>query len=180
MLKQPTNTLLHVATLGKSVGLRGDMKIHLKTDFPGQFNAGAAFYISKDTTITLADVNLQRGIVRLQGCNTPEEAKKYTNKKLYATIEQTREYCQLEDGQYFWFDIIGLEVYENSLYLGKVVEIERILKNDYLKIATDKALVEKKYPKSFLLPYLEHFVLKVDLQNKTIEVQGAFDILEAS
>jgi len=106
-------------------GLKGDMKLHIKTDFPEQFKKNATFYITPDKQITVESVNLNRGTVKLQGCNTPEEAKKFTNAKLYTTIEQTRKECKLEDGQYFWFDIEGCEVYEDNRLLGKVVEIER-------------------------------------------------------
>ena len=38
----------------------------------------------------------------------------------------------------------------------------------------------KKMPNSFLIPYLDNFVLEVDTETKTIKVQGGFDILEAS
>ena len=75
--------LLHIATLGKSVGLKGDMKLHIKTDFPEQFQKNATFFIAPNKEITLADVNLGRGIVRLEGCSTPEEAKRFTNAKLF-------------------------------------------------------------------------------------------------
>ncbi|NPA66604.1 MAG: 16S rRNA processing protein RimM [Epsilonproteobacteria bacterium] len=180
MLKPSKKDLLHVATLGKSVGLRGEMKLHLKTDFPEQFQKNTSFYITPDTKVTIADVNFSKGTIRLDGCNTPEEAKKFTNAKLHTTIEDTRSTCKLEDGEYFWFDIIGCDVYENEKLLGKVIELERILDTDYLKIKTDSALVDQKLPKSFLVPYLDNFVLFVDTQNKKIELQGAFDILEAS
>ena len=180
MSKRSKNDLLEVATLGKSVGLRGDMKLHIKTDFPEQFKKNATFFTSRERQVTIEDVNFQRGTVRLQGCNTPEDAKKFTNAKLYATIEQTREECDLEEGQYFWFDIEGCEVYEEEKLLGVVVEIERILDTDYLKIKTDEALVEQKLPKSFLLPYNDNFVRSVDIEAKKIIVTGGYDILEAS
>ena len=178
MLKQ--SDLLHVATLGKSVGLKGDMKLHIKSDFPEQFKKDSTFYLNPQTTITIEEVNHKRGLVKLKGCDTPELAKKYTNAKLYTTIEQTKKDCKLEEGQFFWFDIVGCEAYEDDMLLGKIVEIERILDNDYLKIKTADSLVEKKLPKTFLVPYLDNFILKVDIDSKKIKLNGAYDILEAS
>ena len=180
MSKPSKKELLHIATLGKSVGLRGDMKLHIKTDFPEQFHSNATFYISPDRQVTIESVNFQRGTIKLQGCNTPEEAKKFTNAKLHTTIERTREECQLEEGQYFWFDIEGCDVYEDGKLLGKVSEIERILDTDYLKIETAKELVAQKLPKTFLLPYDDRCILSVDTKAKKIEATGAYDILEAS
>ncbi len=172
--------LLHIATLGKSVGLKGDMKLHIKTDFPEQFKKNATFYITPDKQVTIESVNFQRGTVKLQGCNTPEDTKKFTNAKLHTTIERTREECKLEEGQHFWFDIEGCDVYEDGRLLGKVVEIERILDTDYLKIKTNNELVVQKLPKSFLLPYDDRCIVSVDTQAKKIEATGAYDILEAS
>ena len=180
MSKPSKKELLHIATLGKSVGVRGDMKLHIKTDFPEQFKKNATFYITPNRQVTIESVNFQRGTIKLQGCNTPEEAKKFTNAKLYTTIERTREECQLENGQYFWFDIEGCDVYENGRLLGRVSEIERILDTDYLKIKTAKELVEQKLPKSFLLPYDGRCIVAVDTDAKKIEATGAYDILEAS
>ncbi len=180
MSKPSKKELLHIATLGKSVGLKGDMKLHIKTDFPEQFQKKATFYITPEKTVTIEDVNFQRGTIRLQGCNTPEEAKKFTNARLHTTVEATREHCELQEGQYFWFDIEGCEVYEEGRLLGKVIEVERILENDYLKVKTDDALVAQKLPKTFLIPYLDHIILNVAIEEKKIEVAGAYDILEAS
>ncbi len=180
MSKPSKKELLHVATLGKSVGLKGDMKLHIKSDFPEQFTKNATFYISPEQQVTIADVNHKRSTIRLTECNTPEEAKRFTNAKLYATIEQTRKNCKLEEGQYFWFDIEGCAVYEEGELLGEVTEIERILDQDYLKVKTARGLVEKGLPKTFLIPYQEHFVSDVDIDEKRITVSGGMDILEAS
>ncbi len=180
MSKPSKKELLHIATLGKSVGLRGDMKLHIKTDFPEQFKKNATFYITPEKQITIESVNFQRGTVKLQGCNTPEEAKKFTNAKLHTTIERTRKECKLEEGQHFWFDIEGCDVYEDGRLLGEVVEIERILDTDYLKIRTAEELVAQKLPKSFLLPYDDRCIVAVDTVAKKIEATGAYDILEAS
>jgi 16S rRNA processing protein RimM len=75
---------------------------------------------------------------------------------------------------------VGSSVYEGDLLLGKVLEIERLGATDYLKLVTDESLIAKKMPNSFLIPYLDNFVLDVDTKTKTIRVQGGFDILEAS
>jgi 16S rRNA processing protein RimM len=51
---------------------------------------------------------------------------------------------------------------------------------DYLVIATDEALVKEDLSKSFLLPYIERYVLTVGLEEKTVYTKDAKDILEAS
>jgi len=172
--------LLHIATIGKVVGLKGDMKLHIKSDFPEQFISGNSFLLNKKETITLSDVNHERGLIKIKGYTTPEDARKFTNAKLYTTYEETRKNCHLEDGEYFWFDIEGCDIYEDGKLLGNISEIDRLLDNNYLKIKTDEQLVSNGYSKSFLLPYNDNYISTTNVKDKKITVTGGMDILEAS
>ncbi len=172
--------LLHIATIGKTVGIKGDMKLHIKSDFPEQFVKGASFLINKKDKITLSDVNLERGLVKLNNITNPEDAKKFTNAKLFTTYEETRKNCHLEKGEYFFFDLEDCEVYEDGKRLGLVYEVQRINITNYLSIVTDETLIEEGFAKSFLVPFIEPFKVDVDIQKKVIRLQGAMDILRAS
>jgi 16S rRNA processing protein RimM len=179
MSNRQTN-LLHVATLGKTVGLKGDMKLHIKSDFPEQFFAGAKFLSKDSTPIILSDVNHARGLVKIEGVNTPEDTKRYINQKLFTTYEATRENIKLEEGEFFWFDIMGCDVVEKQQRLGVVKEIERIGVINYLSVITDDKLVAQGESKSFLIPYHEPFLVETDIDKKIIKVSGCLDILQAS
>ncbi|MEA2111409.1 MAG: ribosome maturation factor RimM [Campylobacterota bacterium] len=176
--KKPS--LLHVATLGRTIGLKGDMNFIIKTDFPEQFIAGAEFVDSKGSSITLSDVNLKRETVKINGIATPESAKKFVNAKLFTTFEKTRETCQLGEGEFFWFDIIGCSVIEDGRELGVVKEIERMSITDYLSVTTESSLVARGEAKEFLIPYHPPFIVHSDVERKEIEVSGAYDLLQAS
>jgi len=180
MSKQFKEQLLHIATIGKTVGINGDMKFHVKCDFPEQFVDGATFFTNLKKNITLNDVNLDRGIIKIAGINTIEDAKKFTNAKLFTTREETRKNCHLEDDEYFWFDIEDCEVYEDGKLLGVVNEVERIAITNYLNVTTDEKLVESGSAKIFLIPFQEPFRVNVDIDKKIITVSGGMDILEAS
>ncbi len=180
MSNQSRESLLHIATLGKTVGIKGDMKLHIKSDFPEQFKTGALFLINKKEKITLSDVNLDRGFVKINNITNPEDAKKFTNVKLFTTYEETRKNCHLSEGEYFFFDLEDCDVYENGKLLGRVKEVERFNVTNYLSIVTDRSLVEDGLSKSFLVPFVEPFKVAVDIQAKHIELDGAMDILEAS
>jgi len=165
-----------IAKLGKSHGVKGWQKIHLLTDFPEQFKPGSTFSSDK-TSLTIEKIDLKRGLVKFKGVDTPEEAKKITNRMLYTTEEETRENIKLKDNEYFWFDIENCDVYENGKKLGRVKEIERA-DVDYLVINTDEELIKEGYPKRFLIDFKRH-VKDVDVENKKIEAQSALDILES-
>ncbi len=172
--------LLHVATLGKTVGLKGDMKLHIKSDFPEQFCAGAEFLSKASKKIILDDVNPARGTVRLRGVHNPQDTKIYINQDLFTTYEATRENIILEEGEFFWFDIMGCKVIEDSLELGIVQEVERIGVVNYLSVVTDSALVAKGESKNFLIPYHAPFLVETHIETKTITVEGCLDILQVS
>lgn len=170
----------HVATIGKTVGLFGDMKFHIKSDFEEQFFNGSSFLTDKGKKITLEFVSEDGEKIRLEGVNTLEDAKKYTNVKLFTSEEETRKTCTLEEGQYFWFDLIGCKVYEGDLLLGEVREIERFSIDDYLSIKTDSALLDRGESKGFLVPYVDRYVLSVDVEAKRILVKDALELLQSS
>ena len=170
----------HVATIGKTVGIKGEMKFHIKSDFDEQFFNGSSFLTAKGTKITLEFVNEDASKIQISGVDSLESAKPYTNVKLFSTEEETRQNCELEEGQYFWFDLIGCAVYEDGLLLGEIKEIERFSIDDYFLIQTHSALVDKGESKSFLVPYVDRYLLSVDIEAKRIELKDALELLQSS
>jgi len=170
---------LFIAQIGRTVGLHGDLKLHLHTDFPEQFHPGALFESSRGK-LEIASYHAGRSLVSFVGYASIESAKKLTNTKLYTTLAQTQEACQLDEGEYFWFDIIGASVYEEGELIGVVEDIDRMSGTDYLSIKTAQAHTEAGLAKHFLLPYIPRYVCAVDIEAKKISVKDAKEILEAS
>lgn len=177
-MSKQDNNLLSIATLGRAIGLKGEMKIHFDTDFIEQFSVGKNFLLKSGNTITIKSINFSKSSVIFEEFSSREELKHLTNQKLYTTIDKSRESCLLEEDEFFWFDVIGCSVIEETLLLGVVDEIERIGIIDYLLIKTDEQLKDK--PKTFLIPYQDPFIVSTDLDKKSIYVKGGFDILENS
>ena len=165
-----------IAKIGKAYGIKGWQKIHLLTDFPEQFKPNTTFESDK-INLTIDKIDLKRKLVKFKGIDTPEDAKKLTNRLLYTTEEQTKENIKLKENEYFWFDILGCDVVENDTLLGKVTDIERV-DVDYLVVQTDKELVNKGFPKRFLIDFKRH-VKDVDIEQQKITASGAIDILES-
>lgn len=172
--------MLEVAVLGKAVGLKGEMKFHDKSDFPEQFKPGATFQTNKKSRVTIKSINKTRSTLKLEGVESVEDAKKFTNLKLLSSEEETRKNCKLEEHQFFYFDIEGCEVFEGDDSLGVVDEVERLGDTDYLVVTTNEELVKEGFAKSFLIPYVGFYIVDVDIDNKEIDVEGAKDLLEAS
>ena len=172
---------VEVAKVGKVVGLQGELKLHLLSDFEEQFVKGATFHLSDRRTLTIEHYNPNRGLVKFEGYNVREDAAVLTNAKLFTSQEESRENCDLKEGEYFWFDMIGAEVVEEGVVLGIIDDIERITTMDYLLIKTDAALISQKLPKRFYIPYIkEVYIDHFDLENKKLYTKDARLLLEAS
>lgn len=167
--------MIQVAKIGKSVGVNGGAKLHILTDFPEIFTQNIT-YTAKSTglnpqTLLLKIKSFKNDIVVFEGFESKESVKALTNFILYATLEDTHKYCKLEEGEMFWFDVIGCEVIERGEKLGEVVEVDRMGGVDYLLI---QAIKSENLPKRFMLPYIDRYVL--ECKEKKIYTQGAKDI----
>lgn len=175
------NDEIFVAKLGKAVGLQGHLRLFMDTDFPEQFKKGAVFKTNKKLELKVAEYNSSRELIKFENFDDLETSKILTNQELYSTIEKTKENCKLKKNEFFWFDLISCDVYENDLFLGKVKEIQRYPLNDYLEIQTSNELIGKGHPKVFLIPHIfDKYVLNIDITNKKIQVKDSLIILENS
>jgi len=168
-----------IAQIGKTVGLRGELKLHLHTDFPEQFKSGL-IYQSSLAPLEILRVDLKRGIVLFKGYEDVDLANRLVNVKIYSTIEETKSRCKLKKNEFFWFELEGLDIFEGDELLGKVIEVTRIGSLDYLEIETSSELISLGLAKTFLVPYIDRYVLTVQKEAKKILTVDAKELLEAS
>jgi 16S rRNA processing protein RimM len=172
--------LVVVAQIGKCVGLKGDLRLHNKSDFPDQFQKGASYYLEDGAALTIAKYNAQKKIVNFDGYDDPQKSTPLVNQFIYSSIEQSKTNITLKEDEYFWFDVIGLDVFEDELLLGKVSSIEEMAGVSYFVVQTSQELQEEGFVKQFLIPYIDQYVITCDLKSAQIKTHGAKDILEAS
>jgi 16S rRNA processing protein RimM len=171
---------IYIAKLGKTVGLKGQQKLHIDSDFPEQFKKNTIVTTDKNQKLTIETFNNTSGVVKFIGIDTIEDAKKLTNRQLFVTKDDTRDMCKLGKKEFFWFDMIGCEIVEDDQIVGKVTDIQRMPLSDYLYIETSKDLVDQGLATSFLLPYEDNYILGVDIKNRVIDTKNGKDILKAS
>ena len=172
--------MLKVATIGRPVGLRGMLRLRDESDFPAQFVRGARFFLSDGREVEISHFDAARGCVKFAGFDDVDTARTLTGQALFRTIEQTRELCPLGEGDFYYFDIIGLSVSQNGALLGVVSDIIETGGGHLFCIATDGALVERGLAKEFFIPYNDHFVVEISLSAREIRVQNSLEILENS
>lgn len=166
--------LVLVAKLGRTVGVQGFVRLHNLSDFPEQFECGASFFDKNSRVLKIKARNAQS--VLFEGFESLESAKTLVNLELFQSVEKSRASCKLGDDEFFYFDIIGLEVFENGLLLGVVKDILSA-GNDLLLIKSDENLVKKGFASEFYLPYVDFYIKSVELgakdSKKSADLQNA-------
>ena len=77
---------------------------------------------------------------------------------------EKRRLPEPEEGSYFWFDLIGLDVFGvDQKYLGRLESIIQTGSND--------VYVVKNEDTEILIPALEAVVQKIDLKNRRMQVE---------
>ena len=152
------NEFVEVALLGKTVGLKGFVKLHNKGDFPNQFKKNAMFYDKDGKELVVKSYNRTNDTISFYGFENIDSAKTLTNKTIYSTEEETRKNCKLKKGEFFYFDVIGCEIYENNQRLGEVEDIDAVGTNHLFLVKTDENLIAKGLEKSFYIPYIDFYI----------------------
>ncbi|WP_298442548.1 ribosome maturation factor RimM [Ferrimicrobium sp.] len=77
---------VEVAQLGRSHGLAGELYLRPLSDVPGRIHVGLRVVTKLDQELVISDVRPlgDRLLVRLEGVNSMEEAKRYSGLTLYA------------------------------------------------------------------------------------------------
>ena len=86
----------------------------------------------------------------------------------------------MQNGEFFYFDIIGLEIYEDGTVLGRVKDISQIGSGYLFEVETDESLISQALPKEFFIPYVDAYVKEISLSERKIFTQNARAILENS
>lgn len=171
---------IYVAKIGKTVGLKGQLRLIIDTDFPEQFKKDKILKTSKDTFLKIENLNTKNNTVKFEDCNSIEEASRLVNLSLFVSSDDTKDNCALKEKQFFWFDIENCTIIEDNEILGVIESIQRYPIDDYLLIRTSNELVESGLAEIFLIPYSDNYIVKTNIESKTIEVKNSKHILEAS
>jgi len=153
-----------IGRLGSTYGVRGWIKVHSYTEPPENiFNY--EWYIKHQDQWQLTTIEAKKShgkgyIVKLEGCEDPNDAKTYTND--YIAIDQT-QLPKLNTGEFYWAELTGLHVVNtDGVELGVVDHLIATGANDVLVVKNDKKR---------LLPFTNDVVKEISLVEKKIIVE---------
>ena len=156
---------LKFITIGRILttwGVKGKLKVKLETDFPQRFAPGSKVYINRQPmTIDSAEWHGDKLVIKLNTIDSIEDARKLRGK----TIEIYRNQVHpLPEGQYYHFQLIGLEVWTTQgELLGSITEIITTGSNDNYVVRGAKG--------ETLIPAIEDVVKSIDLDKGCLIIE---------
>lgn len=159
----------NVGKIVNTQGLQGEMRVLSVTDFTDErFKKGAKLALFNDKEEFVAEVEIAShrkaknfDIIKFKGMYHINDIEKYKGYHLKIAQENLSD---LDEGEFYYHEIIGLSVYQGDVFLGTIKEILQPGANDVW-------VVKRKGKRDLLLPYIPPVVLKVDIPNKRVEVE---------
>lgn len=157
---------LQVGQIVNTFGIKGFIKVVPYTNYMERFEEIKEVYVikkEKEKEYEIEETKYQKNMVllKLKGIDKVEEAETLRNS--FLEIDR-KNALDLEEGEYFIADIIGLDVYsDGGILLGKVEDI-------YNTGSKDIYVVKNELGKQILLPYIDEVFKEINLKEEKIIV----------
>ena len=149
-------------------GIRGEVKVEVLTDFPERFAPQKVVHLNaRPLEIESCRPHKQHLVVKLATIDSVEDAERLRGQVI--TIPSSELYPLLQ-GQYYTFQIIGLDVLTTEgQYLGQVTDIMATASNDVYIVESERGEI--------LIPAIEDVVKSIDLQKGKIIIEAIEGLL---
>ena len=153
-----------IGKIGASRGLDGTLKIIPLTDFEGRFDGLEKIFVG-DKLFNVEEVKHISGqiFIKFAGVDSREDARTLTNK--FLTVDR-KDAAPLADGEFYTFDIIGCEVFDENKKLGTVTNVLKTGSNDVFEVDGKT-----------LIPALKSVVRSIDIAAKKIVVSDKWSVV---
>ncbi len=167
---------ISIGKISKPVGLKGYVKVLSLTDFPERFKSLKSIKLlnhkenevlinkfSNSEDFFIEDVIYEKEFFKILFNNYNDINSVSDLIGCFLIIDES-ERIKLENGRYYYDELIGMDVKYNDSIIGKTIAIENYGGHDLFKIKL------RKDNNHVLIPYVDDFIKKIDLKNKYIEI----------
>lgn len=151
--------------IGKIVGtfgIKGELKVKSFTDDLDDFLIDCPYYIGKNKEpvhLTNAKVHKSNVLIKLKNIDNINDVLDYVNSHIYIDMENRSD---LDEGNYYKDELIGLEVFSNNEKIGELVEIIHTLANDVYVVKGNGVI--------FQIPAVGEFIKNINIIDGFIDV----------
>ena len=166
--------------IGKVLGahsLKGALKVVNVSDLPERFQSDSKILIFTDScfkSYTIEKVNSLKDkvlIVKLAEINDRNAAETLKGCELFITTaiaESTRQLLSEDD--FYYYDLIGCEVFHNNVLIGKIADI--------LNAGGDVLIIKNSDKKKIMIPFVKDIVDTANISNKRLDINPPEGLLE--
>ena len=161
---------IKVGKITGAFGIRGELKVYPYTDRPERFEELDSVFAGEEE-YRIKNVRYQKKLVliSLEEISDRTGAEKLKGRDLTIQREKLRE---LEDDEFFIFDLIGLEaVDENGIHIGRVHDVIQNSAQDLYEIETDDG-------KMHLIPAVYEFIPEINLDSGIMVIKPIPGLLD--
>jgi len=166
---------LLLGKVSKPFGLRGEVRIRPYNPQSETFELVDTLYLrSPQGELKEFQINRVRRhqdcfLVKFQGIDNREQAEQLRG---YEVLVKKDQLATLQEGEYYWYQLLGLKVKtESGELLGEVIRIEET--NPYLD--GNDVLIIKTECQEVMIPFIEEVVKEVNLEKGEIIISGLED-----
>jgi 16S rRNA processing protein RimM len=156
---------LVIGFLRRPHGLRGELLMDLHTDEPGRLRPGKILHVGEGreaVVIASRRMHGQAMLIAFEGVEDCDQAARFRNQWVYVS---NQELPALPDGEYYHYQLIGLQVLEDES--GNILgELKEVLETG----ANDVYVVARPDGRELLLPAIPPVVLNISLEQRQMRV----------
>ena len=164
-----------IGKIVKTIEIKGNLKIIPLTDFTERFYTTHMVYLfnekennffvngftgGKEFAISESKVFENYVNVRFDLFNSIERSKELID--LILMIDE-KDRIKLEEGNFYYYELVGCDVYENDVKLGRINSIQNYGSGDLFNIQYGD--------REILIPFNKEFVKEIDTAKKRVDVK---------
>lgn len=158
---------LNVGKIVNTHGIKGEVRVISNTDFADErYQVGNKLFIEFPEQSEMLEVKIkhhrqhkQFDLLQFEGYENVNDVEKFKGSQLKF---QRKDIHELDEGEFYYFQIIGCEVFtEQGEHLGVIKEVLSPGANDVWVIKRPKG-------KDILIPYIKDVVKEVDVNEKRV------------
>lgn len=155
---------LRAGTIVNTFGIKGELKVQILTDFASdRFQKGKKLYLTfnnEEMCFVIKSARYHKGfaLICFEGYEDINKVEIYKGLDIYVSLDDV---APLQDGYYF-YQIIGLDVYGDDKKIGKVTDIDSYPSGTIMRIKTEDG--------SILVPYVPAFVKNISLEENRMDI----------